>query len=592
MKKMLRSNSAVYFGRENQAGFSGYIADNNFFLALEFSEGLNSEKGSDLITKISVESRNFAISNLTSFDLAISNLITKYNFPATFSLAAGYKKERIFYLKTVGGGKIFLKRGMRFAQIIEGDNSASGYLVDGDFYILTAQKFIDLLGSDLELKSIFDHKTPQEIAEEITEQLKNMDNEGSIALFIRFSTEVNETGGPYFNKPQQMQGKNDLFNQFKKNTIGYWQNFRAYSEKSGKRKITTLIAVVIIFFILIWSVGLGLKRRNLAGINEKVKFTKVLINQKLAEAEKAAFLNLPRSVALISEAKDELAKLKKEVGAEIKEAEELERLIKESENKIVKKEEKKPEEFYDLTLDSKQANGSKMYLDKDNLGIIDRGQGLIYILSLSKKSLEKKANSLVKKAELISVNNDGVLFFIGNEGVFKFTDDKKVEKVIGKDKDWSRITDIWVYNGNVYLLDSDKGDIYKYLVAEKGYSSKSSYLRSEAGKIKTANSMAIDGSVYIGFTDEIIKYTAGAKDDFSTLWPQKSPIISKIFTTADEEKVYAWDKANGSIYILGKNGSYERQIYASVLSKALDFIVFEKSAYVLVDEKIFKIDLR
>jgi len=586
---MLQPNFAVYLGKEKEGGFFGFIAERNLFLIIEVEDGINAEQGREIVQKIKDEAAAFSIDNLASFDQFISQIVTKYNFPSSFSLAASYYNEKILYLKTVGQGMIFLHRGSDFAQIIEKDNSASGYLENRDFFILTTKRLIDVLGSDIELKTIFDHKSPDEIVADLTPSLKEKDDQGAIALLIRFNEEETRQVETIDMKEQQ---KVNPLDQIKNTGKTFFGMFKAYSQRSGKRKVFTVVAIVVIFFVLIWSVVLGYQRRNQAEANKIIKSTKELVNLKLDQAEEVAFLNLPRSLALISEAKEEVGKLKKQLGKQKeKEVEELEQLIKEKEGKIVKKEEKKYEEFYNLTLDRKDAKGNKFYLEKDNLSIIDKGKGTIYILSLSKKSLDKKNASEIKKASLVSTYQDYVLFYIEGEGIYKTSADGKTKKAIENDKDWESISDIWIYNGNVYLLDSGKGDIYKYLVAENGYSAKSSYLKDEAGSIKGANSLAIDSSVYIGLDDRIIKYTAGARDEFSTSWPENNVKLTKIFTSADVEKVYGWDKSNGAIYILGKNGTYEKQINSSILSKASDFVVFNNTAYILVGEKIYKIEL-
>lgn len=574
---MMKPYFAVYLGKEKKEGFSGFIAEHNFFIVIEIVEGVNAEQGREIVQKIKDEVTTLSIANLASFDQFISQIVTRHNLPPSLTLAAGYFNDKIMYLKTVGQGMIYLQRGSDFAKIIEKDNSASGYIEKGDFFVLTTKRLIDFLGSDIELKTIFDHKDPHQIVEDLTPQLKGKDDEGSIALLVQFKEIEGDQAEDVDLEGQQKMSRLDL---------------QAISQSSGKRKTLTFVAVVIILFILVWSVVLGVQRRNQVEENKKIKSTKELVNFKLDQAEEVAFLNLSRSQALVSEAKEEVEKLKRQLGNEKgKEIGELEQLIKEKEAKIVKKEDKNFEEFFDLTVDNKEAKGSQLYLEKDKLSISDIERGTIYLLSLEKKSLDKKSASEIKKSSLVSSYQEDVLFYVVGEGVYKIPSEDKAKKVINKDNDWGNIADMWVYNGNVYLLDKGKGDIYKYLVAENGYSAKSSYLKGEAGSIKDANSLSIDSSIYIGLDDSIIKYTTGGRDEFSTSWPEKSIKLTKIFTSVDVEKVYGWDKAKGAIYILGKNGTYERQINSSILSKASDFVIFNNVAYILVGEKIYKIGL-
>src|SRR3989344_839515 len=586
---MFNFDFATYLGKEKEGGFSGYIAESNFFIVIEIEEGINAEQGKEILQKIKEEIISLSIQNLASFDQFISRFITKYNLPPSISLASGCLKDKIMYLKTIGEGSIYLNRNNNFAQIIEKDKSASGFLELGDFFVLTTQKFINVLGSDIELKTIFDNRNPQEIVNDLVTQLSGKGDDGAIALLVQHKEDEAEQVRFIDIESQQ---KDSALNQIKDKGRDFFTTFKELSQRSGKRKIFTLAAVVAILFILIWSVVLGTQRKNLAAANKKVKLTKELVSLKLDQAEEVAFLNLPRSMALLSEAKKEVDKLKKETGKQKEsDVKELEQMIKATENKIVKKEDKNYEEFYDLTLDSKGARGSNLYLEKENLNIVDQEKGIVYTLSLSKKSLDKKSASEIKNAKRVASYQDYILIFVDGEGVYKISADGKSKRVIDKDKDWENIVDMWIYNGNLYLLDSGNGDIYKYLVAESGYSEKSSYLKGEAGSVKGANSIAIDSSVYIGLEDQIVKYTAGAKDDFSTSWPEKNVNLTKIFTSSDVEKVYGWDKAKGAVYILGKNGTYERQINSTILSKASDFVVLNNTAYVLVGEKIYKIAL-
>jgi hypothetical protein len=370
-----------------------------------------------------------------------------------------------------------------------------------------------------------------------------------------------------------------------------YQKRATYSREMGKKKTFTLVAVFLILIILIWSVGLGYQRRKEVAAQKKIELVRQQILQKLDQAQEAAFLNISKSESLIGEAKDKVKGLRKEVGEKRLKISGLEKLIKEAENKIIKREEKSYEEFFDLTLDNKQAKGNKLYLDVDLMAIVDRGQGVIYTLSLSKKSLDKKSFNETKLAQLVASYRDELLFYHPDEGIYKINLEGKLKKAMEKDKDWGRIVDFWIYNGNIYLLDEERDEIYKYLVAEGGYSAKTSYFKGAAFGLKNANSLAIDSAVYVGFADHIFKFTAGVQDEFKTSFPAPSVNLTKVFTTKDLEKVYAWDKTKGSIYILGKNGTYEREINSSILSKAEDFAVYENAAYVLVGAKIYKIGL-
>ena len=216
---------------------------------------------------------------------------------------------------------------------------------------------------------------------------------------------------------------------------------------------------------------------------------------------------------------------------------------------------------------------------------------MIYSLSLVKKSLEKVNISDIKLASIIASYEDLIFYYIQGEGIFKITDGK-AKKIISNDKAWKEIISMSIYNGNIYVLDKGNDEIYKYLVAEGGYSDKQSYFATgSAVDLAEANSMAIDSAVYVGFSDYVAKYISGTRDEFKTNFPEENISLTKVFTNKQLDKVYAWDKSAGVIYIFDKKGAYEKQIKSSILSKASDFVVFKDSVYALLGAKIYTVGL-
>jgi hypothetical protein len=593
---MFQKDIVFYLGSEKENGFSGVIAENGYLLVLEVDEGLTTKEGREKLAQLKDSIVTATITKLSDLETVISEKIKEYNFPANISLAVGYVKDMVLYLKTIGEGRIYLRRGNKFGRIIEEEQSASGHIQERDIFLFTTEHFINAFGGEKEIKNIFDHKKPHEIIDEITPRLKGNDDQDIIALFAQFNPveQIVEEE----TKKEQVE-EEPLFT----SSPRFWEKglfalqslyakAQGYSAQAGEKKKYTFIAIIIIFCVLVWSVGLGYTRRSDASLNKKIQSSRERISQKLNQADEASFLNLSQSLVLIAEARKDLEVLQKDVGdKKQKELKEIEDLIREKENKITKREEKRYEEFYDLAVDNKQAKGTTMYLSVDNLSILDNNQGIIYTLSLTKKSLDKRTFSEMKSARKVAQYQNDLFFFSDKDGIYKITSDGKLTRVIEKDKEWGTIVDLWLYNGNIYALDATKNEIYKYLVAENGYSGKTSYFKGGETGLKDSNSLAIDSSVYVGFSDHIFKFTGGSQDEFKTSFPEANIMISKIFTTKDLEKVYAWDKKQGSIYILSKNGTYEKEIHSSILKQADDFIVFENSAYLLSGQKIYSITL-
>jgi uncharacterized protein (UPF0254 family)/uncharacterized membrane protein len=366
----------------------------------------------------------------------------------------------------------------------------------------------------------------------------------------------------------------------------------AFSKSGGGKSLSkkiTLVAVVVIFAIFIWTIVFGYQRRQKAEDAKKIAAAEQIIDEKTQQADEISFLNMDRALALLNEARAELTTVKEEVGkGNEAELARLEKKIIDVENAIVQKDEQEPEEFYDLALEAEDAKGDGIFLDGDKLAILDRSSKTVYNFSIEDKSLEKSTNAAVGNATFVGMSKGTIYVLDPAKGLYEFTDDTKAELVIEKDEDWGTIRGMAFFNGNVYLLDSKNGDVYKYLVVEGGFSDPSSYFTgTKPETVKNATSIAIDASIYLSQDDSILKFTRGEADAFNTVFPSDDVSIEKLYTDEETEKVYAWDKSNATLYILSKNGAYERQIKASVLAKASDFVVYQNQILVLSGSKIY-----
>lgn len=574
---MFKQDVGFYLGHERSDGFSGFVDENNLFLTIEIETGYTPQKGRELTAFIREKINSIKIENLQQFDFFISNIIKEKNLPSGFSLSAGYLKGSIFYLKTINEGRIYIRRNNKLALLIEKNTSASGYIEEEDNYVFTFIRFMKLLGEEEGLNKKFDHKPISEIIEEITPELLVLDDQGTAALFLKLK-KIEEEKKPvndFFEKPA------GRFLQF---------NLKDFYQRFGQQKTLTFITVFILGLILFWSVGLGYVRRSSENSRKKINMTRDLINQKLDQAEQVAFLNMTSALNLLSDSKAEVEKLKKEVGSKNDQITEIEKLISDAENKILKKEEKSYQEFFDLAVDNKDAKGNKFYLFNDRLLILDKNNGTLFDFSMSNKSLDKKKSNELKKSSLIALFEDKEYFYVEGSGVFQLSDDKAT-KLIENDKEWGKIIDMAVFNGNIYLLDQGKGEIWKYVSVESGFGAKSSYFQpGQSINLSQINSLTIDGSVYLAGDSVMFKFTSGLQDGFETNLPDNNVRINKIFTSKDLEKLYGWDKNKGVIYIMGKNGDYQEQVNSKILSTGSDFIVYKDIIYALQGSKIYKIE--
>lgn len=612
----MRPQFAVYEGKEKQRLVTHIVGD-TYYVAIAMSEEIHQTAHHELVKELKTQLESNDVKHLKQLEMIIENILIDFNISDGFSLSAAVVNDSLLYLKTVGEGQIYIEREKKLARIIEGEQSASGYVQKGDTYLLTTAQFTNSIGDDEEIRKVISYKNKEKIGEAMTEALKGAKDQGTVAIVLHFDgrlhlhEEINLVDQPVAADPveetviappisEPAVPKPSLFSRLsrllKRRQTAPQPEPTAYDAEAAspapKKRIITIAVVAVIFVILIWSVVLGYRRRADAENQKKITASAELINQKLNQADEVAFLNMARSMVLFNEAKEELSKLKKEIGdTKDPKVAELEKTIQTREDEISKKEDKSAEEFYDMAIENKQASGTRMSLDGKDAVILDAKNNSVYILSLEKKSLDKRTASEIGQASVVTLDGDTVIMYVNGKGIYTVDEDNKAEKVIDNDKDWGTITAMTVYNGNLYVLDTGKNDVYKYVATNDGYGGKASYFKGTIPDLDSANSLSIDSSVYIGVSDKVHKFTSGLADDFKPSFPDQTLSITKAFTSLEANDVYVWDKSKGVIYVVDKDGDYQKQVKSGALAKGDDFVALPGAAYVLVKDKIFKVSL-
>ncbi len=578
---------AMYLGKESEKGFGGFVTADHFFLIFHDTL-LTKDAGHLAAANLKETFSKSQPKDLAELENLMGDFIKTNNFSTGVSIASVLIQGSIIYLKTVGSGTVLIHRDNEFMELIAGDKSASGYIKQDDLYVLTTQLLVDQANGLEGLKQMKLDRNPHKAVEQLTFELKDKNDQGAISILLKIGSVQEEevADEPIFTSASQpMEKFTTGFREF----ISEW---RQRSVTMGKRRTITFAVLCLILIILIWSVGLGYQRRSRAANEKKIQSVRETVSAKLAAADQDAYLNPAQAQADLNDAKNNIEMLKSQLGKEYDgEISQLMTLVTNKENALTKKEEKSTSEFFDLTVDNASAQGNMAALDGNVLGIVDKRRGVLYTLSLDKKSLDSQQSGDLKNARLVSFYQDASYFYIPEKGIFTLKQNS-VKKVIDADHDWGNITDMKVYNGNVYLLDNATGTIDKYMVTDSGYGAKSAYFASQSpDNLKNAHSMSIDGSLYLGFDDSITKFTGGVPVDFKTIFPNQDVHIDKIFTNKDIEKVFAWDKSKTTMYVLAKDGTYERQIQSSGLGTASDFTVWNNAIFLLSGSKIFIIFL-
>lgn len=617
---MTKTDYALYLGEETESLTQEFVFDNHFVLIFSSHPGeTHPQSIKHDLEHIKEEIKKHKPEHLAAFEEIIDSVLIKKEKDRIGALACGIIVGTVLYVKTYGEGVVMLKRGDKFGRVVGDGLSASGIVADDDTLVFANKTFLNNIDSKL-LHETIQNSQIHEVIETITPYIKQEDDKGSIALFLHIKLNDEEEDVITFDSTEETATEpssseivspvisHDPITPIQKQTgvsalssvTGFMKTaltrFNEYQQGSSKNKKWTLTAVVVIFIILVWSVGFGINRRTTNELKQNIEHSQEVITQKIQEASDVAGLNVERSQNLLAEARTEFESVKKKAGnKEIEMIQKMEEQLKEAENSIVKKEDKKAESFYDLKLVNSTARATSMYKDGESALLLNGAEKQAYVLNLVKKSVKTYKKDELLGATMGVIYQDDLIFYVPQKGIYKISSDDKATLVIENDSEWGKLTNMVVYNGNLYILDETKADVYKYLVAESGYSAKKSYFK-EGQKIASADNatIAIDSALYVATPKKISKFVTGVRDAFSLEFPDSgSHTFDQIITDKDTNALYVLDKSAGKVYILAKQGQYERQIESSIFKKADAITVLDsaKSIFVLVGDKIYSIAL-
>lgn len=628
----------IYLGDNSDTQHVGFATDANLFLIAQ-ADGLDESAFHEDVEVLKQHILSTNPQSLSAFQGALNESWGRLNGMLS-SFSAAWIVGKVAYFVTRGEGEVFVSRNGKTAKMIEGDSSSSGFIEDGDYFLLTNKPFASAVKVE-RIKKLLHSHTPQENVDTLTPELKASNDVGMFALFLKAAkadeeeSEDEEDEEAVAAPTEEDEGDEENPQSFKPGvavpapvmvaetvdmpvrqplpqeemeSFSYSPRaprggkfaaiFAGFADRfsTGKTiwKKVTLVIVILLVCILGWSVFSGNARRQREKFIEKVQAEAQVINGNLSEAEDLVGTNTQRSLELIDASKASVAVLQKEATEkEIKDVPELadlEKKITAVENSIQKKEEAQSEEFYDLNLIEKGTTAKKMFLDNDRLALLDSENDQVHLVTLDEKSVESYASTKAKNADFIAIHQDNMYIAGDAIGVVRVTGDPKGEEVIPADKDWGSIEDFWMYSGNIYMLDSAKNDIHKYLVAEEGYSEKRSYFgEGESPGLTSASAIAIDSSLYIANSDKVQKFSSGVRSPFDVSIPDSSNItFEDVFTSPDVDNVYLLDTDSKRVFVVSKEGDFLKQISAGVVGKADDFVVIDETGIlILAQNKIY-----
>lgn len=494
--------------------------------------------------------------------------------------------ENICYLVSFGHGQAWVRRDDRLATVLKGVPgelaTASGVLQSEDMLLLGTTSFFQVVSEGV-LRAALQANDPNEAVESLLPLIHSQEQASQVAALVGKITQEPQTNE---NDIQEIEPSQE--------TERFSGRIWGKIPEAKNRRMFFAIAIILIA-LLGTSLFFGAQKREQA---EKQKlFTQSLeeATKLLGEGEALTVLNPARSREILFQAK---TKIEEAESFKIEPARlaEIKLKVEEALGKVFKEYHlTEVPIFTDLTLMTPEGRGDLFSLWDNYLVVLDRQKNRVLGIDIQRKSGEVLAGGgSLEEASLLG-SDENFVYVLEKEGVAIIEiKSKKIEKgKIKKDEAWGKIEALRSFGGNLYLLDSGKGEIWRY---PAGSGSGQSWFGGTSYNLQVVFSMAIDGSIWLlGQEGKILKFTQGSPGAFGVAGLAKPLSLPTVIYTDDQAgNLYVLDKGNGRIVVLAKSGEYQAEYIWQGIGDASDMVVSEaeKKIFLLSGSKIYEIGLK
>ena len=524
--------------------------------------------GKELLETLEQEFFALEVKDLESIKKSVQTTIKKIPENVACSFIIGSIVDHVLYVFIQGEGKVTLKRSEEFGIILESDKNelkaSSGILKEADLVILQTKQFKDIISTNI-LVSALDHQPPSDIAEALAPIIHRQEKGGAAAILIEIKKKEEDL---ILSDAKLAQQEIDTTSQ-PRGLKSFTDYFYPLADKlkfpklknleHPKKKFLTIAAVVML--ILILTVIFAISAQN--NTKRQAAFRQVYPQAQKKYEEGQSLVDLNKNLA-----RDSFTA--------------AEKILNDNKNKFPKNS-KEGKKVLELREKVNKALTSASEINSVAAKIVDESQSRILSLGL------KNADSPY------FTQDDKNIYFLKDGVISEDKKDSKTKKIINSNDLPKNIGGLGVYFGNIYVLDKN-GQILKFVSSDGEFSKNNYFPNDTSPNLSKAQSLAIDGSIWILFSDgTILKFTKGESDNLNISGldkPFSNP--TRIFTDLSSDNIYILDNGNSRIAMLSKNGSYQAQYQTNVIKSAKDFEVKEsdKKIYILSGGKVYQIDLK
>lgn len=545
-----------------------------------------SKQGKAVVDTLEQEYFTLEVKNLSTIQKAVEEAARKAP-DEHVSLAVGAVVQKVLYVFVQGNVRVLLLRRDKLGTILSHTDmleSASGFVQNKDTIVFETGQFENLITDTTLTEALL--FSVQEAAETLSPTIHGQEGGGEAALIVQYNEPIVE---PFLQSaPTQEETDEEVFFEThvsKPNTLtpnaflagltrfiaALLVNAKKFIVELNKRLMPRLqldrrrkfflVAAATLSVVLAVSIVSTISQQEARKQHQRFEDINSQAQQKVSEGE--ALLSLNKNLARDSllSAKEIIEKNKDQFKPNTKERKDLDALLD--------------------RVNSAIASASNINAVKPTSVEAAKSPLLSYI----------KSQGFLRAAQV-----DTAFFGIDGNGVYKSSSvSQKGQKIITNNGDWENVGGFGVYLTNLYVLDTKKAQLFKFVPSGSDYT-KTNYFQNAPADLKDGVSLAIDGNIWVLTKQEgIKKYLRGKEETFAISGldtPLKNP--TRLLTSSDTDKLYVLDNDNSRIVILSKNGSYLAQYNANVFKNTTDIDVSEKEKklYILSEGKMWEVGIQ